>query len=234
MTSDPDGRRTVEAINPFTLEPVASYTLATFDEVHGRVKACHEVFLRWRRVPVAERASMLEVALGYFEDHREDIAQDITSQMGRPLAHARREIDGLLERARYLAGVAATTLAAEPLPAKASFDRAITHEPLGVVFIISAWNYPLLIAINGVMAALLGGNAVLLKHSTQTSSIGAHFAEAFGRLPGYDGLLQAAVIDHATTGRVIEEAGVRHVVFTGSVEGGRTIYGHAARAPVIP
>ena len=140
-----------------------------------------------------------------------------------PLTQARGEIDGLLERGRYLASIAAETLKPERVGEQEGFDRAILHEPLGVVFIISAWNYPLLITINGVMASLLAGNTVLLKHATQTLSIGSHFARAF------PDLVEHAVIDHAKAERLMETRAVDHVIFTGSVDAGRTVYQQAAK-----
>ena len=228
--SEGESCRTISTSNPFTGERIADYRLEPYEEVMAKVAGAREVFLRWKALPVSGRVEILGEALGYFEARSEDIARDISMQMGRPLAHARGEINGLLERGRYLLSIAEAALAPDPLPAKEGFDRAITHEPLGVVFVISAWNYPLLIAINGVMAALVAGNAVLFKHSSLTLSIGRHFAEAFGHLEGYEGLLQDAVMDHATTGRVIESGGVDHVVFTGSVGGGKTIYAHVAKA----
>jgi len=115
-------------------------------------------------------------------------------------------------------------LAADAISEKANFHREILHEPHGVVLIIAAWNYPLLIAASGVAAALLAGNTVLLKHSTRTLSIGEHFENAFGRE-----LLQHVVMDHANTARLIEEGDINHVVFTGSVSGGEKIYVSTAK-----
>src|SRR5690606_26668659 len=112
---------------------------------------------------------------------------------------------------------------------KPGFIRRIEHAPLGVVLIIAPWNYPLLTAVNGVAAALLAGNAVLLKHSSLTPAIGEHFYKAFGRLGPCDDLLQSLVAGHADLGRAISECDIDHVIFTGSVEGGRTVQLNAAR-----
>ncbi|SVD54755.1 uncharacterized protein METZ01_LOCUS407609, partial [marine metagenome] len=163
------------------------------------------------------------------EETREAISAGITAQMGRPLAQARGEIDGLLERFYYLCDIAPKTLAPDAIPEKENFHREIIHEPHGVVLIIAAWNYPLLIAASGVAGALLAGNAVLLKHSTRTLSIGEHFEKAFGQLGAQDGLVQHVVMDHANTARLIEEGDVQHVAFTGSVSGGSEIYASAAK-----
>ena len=207
-------------INPYTGAELAHFEPT---DTRSQVACLKERQASWRCVPIEERCQYLLNALEYFEHHCDAIASDISQEMGRPLAQARGEIDGLLERGRYLASIAVETLSPDDVENKEGFDRAIVHEPLGVVFIISAWNYPLLITINGVMASLLAGNVVLLKHATQTLSIGAHFAKAFGDL------VEHAVIDHAAAAELLEIRAVDHVIFTGSVEAGRTVYQHAAK-----
>ena len=193
---------TVTTSNPFTGEPIREWeqlNFATLKEISADSQAA---FVNWCGVPLAERVERVRAALGYFKTNREAIAADITMQMGRPLTQARGEIDGLLERFNYLCDIAPEVLAADAISNKKNFHQEILHEPHGVVLIIAAWNYPLLIAASGVAAALLAGNTVLLKHSTRTLSIGEHFEKAFGA----EGLLQHVVIDHANTARLIEEA----------------------------
>ena len=105
------------------------------------------------------------------------------------------------------------------------FNRRIEREPLGLVLDIAAWNYPLLIAVNVVVPALAAGNAVLLKHSAKTPLCGEHFQKAFGYLPG---LMTSLVLTHDQTLDLIRDPRVDHVVFTGSVNGGRHVHRAAA------
>lgn len=207
-------------INPYTGAPLPTFEST---DVLSQIVSLRDQQAAWKRVPIEERCQKLLQSLNYFEKERDAIAADISHEMGRPLKQALGEIDGLLERGHYLASIAIDTLEPESLGSKDGFERAILHEPLGVVFIISAWNYPLLITINGVMASLLAGNTVLLKHATQTLSIGAHFAHAFSDL------VEHAVIDHSTAAQLMETREVDHVIFTGSVEAGRSVYQQAAR-----
>ena len=215
---------TVTTTNPFTGKPIREWEQLDFAELMEATAGARAAFGEWRGVPVTERVARVRGALDYFEANRESIAADITAQMGRPLAQTRGEIDGLLERFNYLCDIAPKVLAADAIAAKENFHREIVHEPHGVVLIIAAWNYPLLIAASGVAAALLAGNTILLKHSTRTLSIGEHFENAFGRE-----LLQHVVMDHANTARLIEEGDINHVVFTGSVSGGEKVYVSTAK-----
>ncbi len=207
-------------VNPYTGE-----SLPTMEptDVEAQLKTLRARQAGWQRLPITDRVRALKGMLTYFEKHKDEIAQTICDEMGRPREQARGEVGGLLERAHYLAEIAPAVLEPEAVGELEGFDRAILHEPLGIVFIVSAWNYPLLITINGVMASLLAGNVVLLKHATQTLGIGDHFEKAF------EGLVAHAVLDHGQAAALMAERCVDHVIFTGSVEAGRTVYQSAAK-----
>jgi len=116
----------------------------------------------------------------------------------------------------------------EPDP-KPGFRRFIAREPLGVVLVIAPWNYPFLTAINAVMAAIMAGNAVILKPSSQTPLSAERFAEAFAAAGLPDGVFQFLHLTREDTARLIGYHGIDHVMFTGSVSGGRSIKQSAAR-----
>ena len=111
---------------------------------------------------------------------------------------------------------------------KAGFTRFIRREPLGVVLTIAAWNYPYLIAVNSVVPAIMAGNAVILKHSAQTPLCAEQFAASFREAGLPEGVFQVLHLTHADTERVIRDARVGFVAFTGSVEGGHAIQRAAA------
>src|SRR5690606_37923850 len=106
--------------------------------------------------------------------------------------------------------------------------RYIRREPLGTVLVIAPWNYPYLTAVNAVIPALMAGNAVLLKHASQTLLVGERFAAAFACAGLPDGLFHNLVLDHGQTGALIASGQVQQVNFTGSVEGGRMMESAAA------
>lgn len=219
--------------NPFTQEVTGTFDYDSFDQAKKKVLSLGETQISWSKLALKERLSRVKEALSYWEKNRELIATDICEQMGRPLHHARGEISGLLDRATYLCSIAEATLAPDVFTDKPGFDRSIEHVPLGVIFVISAWNYPLLITINSVVPALIAGNTVLLKHSSLTPKIGRHFENAFGKLSGFQ-VLQQTIIDHDVTGKIIESTPIGHVVFTGSVSGGKSILQHTAKKFMMP
>ncbi|PCJ59725.1 MAG: aldehyde dehydrogenase [Planctomycetota bacterium] len=213
---------TIKSVNPFTNQIVSEYSLET--NVANKVAVARESFICWKNFSASKRVECLKDAINYFEINRHQIAKDITEQMGKPLSQANGEIDSFFERANFLFETACEALKDDVLPEKKGINRRIIHEPLGVVFVVAAWNYPLLIAINGVLAALLSGNSVLLKHSSNTLAIGQHFQNAFGEIKECQHLLQNLVLSHQQTDQLITEEKIDHVIFTGSVGGGRKIY----------
>lgn len=224
----------LETYNPYTLGVTGQYKLENLEELKVKVDHLKRTQKSWKNLKRSHRLDLVKNGLKYFEDNRLEIAKDICEQMGRPLHYANGEVNGFFERANYLCDIAEKTLAPDIFTDKEGFERSIEHCPLGTIFVIAAWNYPLLITVNSVVPALLAGNTVLLKHSSLTPKIGKHFENAFKQLGDFDNLLLSSVLDHATTGQVIEELPIDHVVFTGSVSGGKQILNHTSKRFIQP
>ena len=163
-----------------------------------------------------------------FEARAAEFAAELSWQMGRPLRYAPNEVRSTLERARYMIGIAPAALADIDVGPKPDFNRFLRREPLGVVFTVAAWNFPYLIAVNSVVPALMAGNVVLLKHSAQTPLCAERFAECFAAAGLPPGVFQVLHLEHADTERVIRDARVDFVAFTGSVAGGHAVQRAAA------
>lgn len=224
----------VETSNPFTLKATGKFELESFEQQSQKVENLKKAQKTWNEVSLEKRIKFVQSALNYFEINRKIIAQDISEQMGRPLHYADGEVNGFFERANFLCSIAHETLSPNVFQDKEGFERSIEHHALGTIFVISAWNYPLLITVNSVVPALLSGNTILLKHSSLTPQIGKHFEKAFNSMGEISNLLISSVIDHQTTGRVIEELPIDQVIFTGSVSGGRQILNHTSKRFMNP
>jgi acyl-CoA reductase-like NAD-dependent aldehyde dehydrogenase len=216
-------------VDPTTGQPFREIPYTTDTELAAILRAARAAQHAWRRVPVAERVAVIVGMVPAFRGAAEGVARDITHQMGKPLAEAAREIETMVDRAETMCRLAPAALADEPLPRKDGFQRFIRHEPLGIVLDIAAWNYPLLIAVNVIVPALLAGNAVLVKHARLTPLCADHFVAALTRAGLPAGLIAAVRLDHAQTARLIASGDVDHVSFTGSVDGGREVYAAVSR-----
>ena len=149
--------------NPFTLEEAVRRPLADAAAVDRALDAARTAARGWAKTPVADRVRLCLAAVEAMEQAAEGIAADITRMVGKPLRQSRSEIAGMAKRARHMASIAEASLADVVLPELPGFERRIVREPHGVVFNMPAWNYPLLTAVNVVVAVGLtphppGGN----------------------------------------------------------------------------
>ena len=180
----------------------------------------------WAAGALEQRIATVMAGIEALEAMAPQIVPELAWQMGRPVRYG-GEFGGVRERAAYMAGIAPNALADEVIEESAQFSRVLAREPQGVVFVIAPWNYPFLTAVNTVVPALIAGNAVVLKHASQTLLAGERLAEAFHKAGVPEDVFQNVVLDHATTEALIAERMFDFVNFTGSVAGGRAIE-HAA------
>jgi acyl-CoA reductase-like NAD-dependent aldehyde dehydrogenase len=212
-----------KTISPVDGSVYVERPLASHEEIDAKLRTARHAFAGWREVPVEERAKILLGFCAEFEKRGARIAEELTWQMGRPKRYAPNEVRGTLERARHMISIAPQALAdIDPGP-KENFRRFVRREPLGVVFTVAAWNYPLLIAVNSVVPALMAGNVVLLKHSAQTPLAAERFAECFEAAGLPAGAFQVVHASHEDTDRIIRDPRVDFVAFTGSVAGGHAV-----------
>jgi len=220
----------LELLNPATERPFRSIPETPEADVQAALLRMRGAQAEWRQVALARRIGVAEQFIAAFRDLTEPVALDITRQMGKPLAAARREVARMLERAEVMCRLAPAALGDDPLPEHEGFHRFIRREPLGVVLDIPAWNYPLLIAVNVVVPALIAGNGVVLKHARLTPLCGDAFVEAFRKTDLPPDLIASVHLSHDGIRRLIESHAVDYVAFTGSVPGGREVYRAASAA----
>ena len=214
---------TLQVISPVDNSVYVERPLATAAEIDATLAAAAAAQRAWALVPVAERAAVCGRFVDALLARGPELVEQLSWQMGRPLAHGPGELRGFEERARHMIAIAPAALAPIDAGPKPNFDRYIERRPLGVVLTIAAWNYPHLIAVNSVVPALMAGNAVVLKHSAQTPLCAEAFGQAFDEAGLPDSLFQVLHMSHAGSSRAIADPNVAYVAFTGSVTGGRAV-----------
>src|SRR5215468_4645900 len=178
----------------------------------------------WKRTSVAERVAGCKRMLDWLLERADQIGEELTWQIGRPIAYSPFEIRrGFQERVNYMARAAERELADIEIEPKENFQRFIRREPVGVVLALAPWNYPWLASVNAVVPAILAGNSVILKIAPQTPLVAERYAEAFKAAGLPDGVFQFLHIDHDQVAEVIKDSRVGFVAFTGSVAGGRAV-----------
>ena len=213
---------TLAVLNPATEEVLVEQALAGPDEVDAAVDRAARALPRWRAVAPTDRARLLRRLATAVEEHGEELAQLETANVGKPIASSRGEVGAVADVLHYYAGAVDKHLG-DTIPVAGGVAMTF-HEPLGVVGLITPWNFPLLIASWKLGPALACGNTVVLKPSELTPLTALRLAElALGAgLP--EGVLEVVVGTGADAGwRLVEHPLVRKIGFTGSTVVGRRI-----------
>lgn len=213
----------LKVVSPVDGSIYAELPLADAKVIDETLTKAKHAAKEWRQTSIAERAELALRFVDAFVAMKDEIVPELAWQMGRPIAYGAGEVKGFEERARYMVDIAESSLADIDVGQKEGFNRWISREPLGVVLVIAAWNYPYLIAVNVVVPAIMAGNAVILKHSGQTPLCADRFATAFKQAGAPEGLFTSIHMSHEMTEKMIGDSRVDYVAFTGSVAGGHAI-----------
>ena len=224
-----DERETITTISPTTNQPILTRHGPSNEELAQLPKKAHTAYQTYRKSPLSERQKIVKKALDLITSKRQELAQELTEQMGRPTAYTEKEISTAVARGEYMLQISSQALADTPGEEEKGFQRWIRKTPVGPVLVLFAWNYPYLILVNSLIPALLAGNSVILKPSPQTPTIVEQVQEIFAEAGLPDGVIQCFHCgDFKRIERVIQAPEVQLVCFTGSVAGGLAVQKAAA------
>lgn len=181
----------------------------------------------WAARPLAERIALVKKGVARLNEMNDEVVPELAHMMGRPVRYG-GEFGGVDDRTNYMSDIAPRVLSPIEIEMSNDFERRIVREPHGVVFVIAPWNYPYLTAINTVAPALIAGNAVVIKHASQTVLVGERMVRAFAEAGVPENIFINLFLDHSTTEELLKARSFNFVNFTGSVGGGRAIERAAA------
>ena len=214
---------TLKTISPVDGSLYVERAYASAGEIAVALEAGATAQRDWARVPLETRADLCSKAVDAFISEPERHSEELAWQMGRPVRYGKGEVAGFEERARHMIAEAGAALADLEVGDKPGFTRYVRRVPLGVVLTIAPWNYPYLTAVNSIVPALMAGNAVILKHASQTPLCGERMVEAFAAAGSPPGLFQNLHLSHSATASVISAPEIQFVAFTGSVPAGAEV-----------
>ncbi|MBY5935152.1 aldehyde dehydrogenase family protein [Tateyamaria omphalii] len=217
----------IRCISPIDGSVVAERPTLSAAQAHAAVARARAAQADWAARPLEDRIALVQAGVANIGTMNEDIVPALARQMGRPIRYG-GEFGGFSERATYMAGIAPEALADIEIEDSPAFRRVIKRVPHGLVLVVAPWNYPYMTAINTVAPALIAGNAVMLKHASQTPLVGEHLATAFHAAGVPADVFQNVFLDHQTTSDLIAAKSFGFVNFTGSVVGGQAIERAAA------
>jgi acyl-CoA reductase-like NAD-dependent aldehyde dehydrogenase len=184
----------------------------------------------WAATPIAKRVAAIRAFRDRLAAKHETLARTLTQEVGKPIRQAKNELNGLAKRLDFFIAEAARVLRDEKIYAddEEKLEERISHEPLGVIANISAWNYPYFVGSNVFVPALLAGNAVLYKPSEFATLTGRHIAETLHEA-GVPSDVFIAVIGSKAAGAALLRQPIDGVFFTGSYATGVKVGAAAGR-----
>jgi betaine-aldehyde dehydrogenase len=219
---------TLEVIEPATEQVLEKVARGGVEEIDAAVAAAKSAFPAWRDLSPSDRAHALTRLSAALEARLEELALLEARNAGKPIADARGEMAMVVDVFRYYAG-APERLLGDTIPV-AGGQAFTVREPLGVVGLITPWNFPLTIAAWKLGPALAAGNTVVLKPAELTPLTALRFAEIALEAGLPEGVVNVVVGPGSVCGaRLVEHPDVAKIAFTGSTEVGRTIAAGAAQ-----
>ena len=215
----------IATINPATGRTVSTFPELTDAEVEERLALAAATFLTYRHTTFAERAAWMRRAGEILDAEVDDIAEMMTTEMGKTLVAARQEVQKCARACRYFAEHAEGFLADEPADAAAvGATRAYArYQPLGPVLAVMPWNFPLWQVMRFAAPALMAGNVGLLKHASNVPQTALFLEELFTRAGFPAGAFQTLLIGSAKVEGVLRDDRVVAVTLTGSGPAGSSV-----------
>src|SRR5689334_3521691 len=223
--------RTFENRNPAdSSDVVGIFPASSKDDIDDAVAAAKQAFERWRLVPAPRRAEIIFRAGQLLMERKEDFARDMTREMGKVLKETRGDVQEAIDTAYYMAGEG-RRLDGHAVPSELpnKFAMAV-RVPVGVVGMITPWNFPMAIPSWKIFPAIISGNTCVIKPAEDTPLSTVNLVRALmdaGLPPGVVNIIHGYGPEAGAL--LLEHANVRAISFTGSSEVGRIIGQAAAR-----
>jgi alpha-ketoglutaric semialdehyde dehydrogenase len=207
-----------------TGELIGMFPLSTAADVDAAVDAAHQAYRSWRRVPAPRRAEMLYRAAETLVRRKEDLARDMTREMGKIQAETRGDVQEAIDMTYYMAGEG-RRLFGQTTPSELPSKFAMSvREPHGVCAMVTPWNFPMAIPSWKIIPALVCGNTVVIKPAEDTPLATYNLAQILAEAGVPRGVVNVVNGTGPDTGApLIRHPGVAAVSFTGSTEVGRLV-----------
>ncbi|RZU75468.1 malonate-semialdehyde dehydrogenase (acetylating)/methylmalonate-semialdehyde dehydrogenase [Micromonospora kangleipakensis] len=216
--------RTGDIYDPATGQIAGQVDFATAAVVDEAVAAAREAFSRWRTASLARRTSVMFSFRELLNARRSDLAEIITAEHGKVLSDAAGEIQRALENVEFACGIPQLVKGGFSENASTQVDVYSIRQPLGVVGVISPFNFPAMVPLWFVPNAIACGNTVVLKPSEKDPSASNFLAELFAEAGLPDGVLNVVHGDKEAVDRILEHPSVKAISFVGSTPVARYVY----------
>lgn len=221
---------TFDDVNPATLETIAKLQKASTDDVSRAVESAEVAFDSWSSTPAPLRGKILFRAAQMLEERKEELSRLMTQEMGKILKEARGDVQEAIDMTWYAAGEGRRLLG-ETTPSELPDKFCMTlRRPIGVVGLITPWNFPLAIPAWKIMPALICGNTIVFKPASDTPLLSIELVKILTEAGLPKGVLNLVMGEGSTVGAaIVHNKKIRAISFTGSVETGKWVMSEAGK-----
>ncbi|MDO8466475.1 MAG: NAD-dependent succinate-semialdehyde dehydrogenase [Gallionella sp.] len=210
------------SLNPTTNQVIQTYTSWDTDRLKQALEKTHSAQQTWAQTSFAQRAEVLRNVATRLQAQRDQYANFITQEMGKPLREARAEVEKCAGVCDYYAQHGEEFMHSEPVASDAG-KSYVAHHPLGVVLAVMPWNFPFWQAFRAAAPALMAGNALLLKHAPNVPQCALAIEAMFRECGLPEGVFANLMIEVDQVAEVIPSPYVHAVTLTGSEAAGRKV-----------
>lgn len=215
--------------NPATGENLKTYEHLSWDESEKAIQAADQDFHKWRKVSWDLRSQTLKRLASALREHKAEFASLMQNEMGKLIAEGKAEVEKCATTCEFYADHAQSMLQNRPVQNSPYAQAEVSFQPLGVIFSIMPWNFPLWQVLRFAAPVLMAGNVIVLKHADLTAGTAELLGKIFKDLTTEYTLLRNTQVDHDVAAKMIAHPLVRGVTFTGSTKGGKAIAAEAAK-----
>lgn len=217
---------TVNNINPWTGAVNYSYDYFNAEQIEAKLALSAQAFPAWSSLSFAERASYINKVAGLLREHRERIASTMTAEMGKLRREALGEIEKSAGACEYYAKQAQVYMQDKDIATEATHSF-VSYEPIGCVFAVMPWNFPIWQVFRFLAPGLMAGNVALLKHATNVPQCADLIAEMISLAGIPDGVFGVLHIDNKDAAQIIADPRVHAITLTGSERAGKSVASNA-------
>ncbi len=219
---------TFRSINPATEETIADITMSAAADVEAAVKAAKAAYQSWRLTPAPRRGEVLFRVAQLLTERKEELARLATQEMGKIVAETAGDVQEAIDMAYYMGGEGRRLMGyTAPVEMPNKFGMAL-RDSVGVVGLVTPWNFPYAVPSWKMLPALIAGNTVIWKPAEDTPVSSAAFVKVFEDAGLPPGVLNLVLGAGETGAALVENPGVRIISFTGSTQTGLKVYTKAA------
>lgn len=218
-----EAQKELMTINPTTGKVIKKYPLMTYKQADEAVEKCHKAFLDWRMVSHKERGKIIKAIGKELKENAEELSKLMTNEMGKLLKQSKQEIELCAGICDWTAANGPENLKDEERELPDGGKGIITNSPIGVIYGIQPWNFPVYQVIRYSIANLMAGNGILLKHAENVTGTGLMLQKIYEKAGLPKNLFTVLKITHDQSDKIIKHKLVRGVTLTGSPDAGRAI-----------